>query len=84
VDINVEDLLTVSGKKYIVLEMLNYQGIEYVFVSKVNDDDSVTDEFYIFEIVGNGVSIVVDEDLKNVLILKFQDLLKRDLIKLMQ
>lgn len=83
-NIVVGDLLTIEGEKYITLEMVNYNGNEYAFVNKMTEAEEATDEFYIFEILDDSISIVTDDSLKDILILKFQDLLQKDIVKIMQ
>lgn len=73
------DLLTVEGKKYMTLSKLNYNNQEYIFVNKIIEEDKITDEFYIFKIKNNGIRIVVEENLKNILMPMFQEKLKVEL-----
>lgn len=80
----VGDLLTVEEIKYIVLEMLNYDGNDYAFVNKMTNEEEATEDFYIFKILGDSISVVVEENLKNVLMLKFQALLRNDIEKIME
>lgn len=73
------DLLTINDSKYITLEILKYDGDDYAFVGKVTNDDEITDEFYIFKLVGNNIEIVANDNLKNILITRFEELLKEDI-----
>lgn len=82
-DIVMGDLLTVEGKKYITLETLIYENNKYAFVNKVINEEEVSDEYYIFKIVDGGIRIVVEDKLKNILIPKFQELLKKDINELL-
>ena len=82
-DIKVADLLTVKNEKYIVLEMLSYEGSNYAFVNKMTGDENTTEDFYILNILNDNVVFVEDDNLKNVLIPMFQNLLKEDIAKLM-
>lgn len=83
-DVVVGDLLTVEGKKYIVLEMLDYENNKYAFVNMMTDAEEATDEFYIFEVLESGINIVVDDGLREILLIKFQKLLQVDIAKIMQ
>lgn len=83
-NIVIGDLLTVEGEKYITLQKINYEGFDYVFVNKTVSDDEVSDEFYIMKVVNDGVSIVIEEELKNILIPKFQELLIKDMNELLK
>jgi len=80
--VGVGDLLTINGVKYITLEKLTYENKYYIFSNKVINDD-VTDEYYIFEIISDGAKMIVEEDLKNILIPKFQNLLQNRLKNLL-
>ena len=82
-DIKVADLLTIKNEKYIVLEMLSYDGNNYAFVNKMTGDENATEDFYILNILNDNVVFVEDDNLKNVLIPMFQNLLKEDITKLM-
>lgn len=75
------DLLTVEGVKYITLEVLNYEGKDYAFLNKLTDEEEVTKEYFIFEILTNGdeVRILDDYDLRMKLIPMFEDLIKKDI-----
>jgi hypothetical protein len=83
-EIVIGDLLTIEGKQYITLEKLTYEGNEYIFVNKIINEEEVSDEFYIFKIVDEGVRIIVEDDLRNTLITKFEELLKKDIKELLQ
>lgn len=80
--VEIADLITVEGVKYITLETMNYEGKDYAFVNKVTDDEEITNEYYIFEVVGDGVVIISDYNLRNTLIPKFEELLKKDIEKI--
>ena len=73
------DLLTINNNKYITLEILKYEGENYALVGEVTNEDKITDEFYIFKLINNNIEIVVDNNLKNILITKFEELLKDDI-----
>ena len=73
------DLLTIEGIKYITLETLSYEGNEYAFVNKVTENEEITEEYYIFKVNGDNVMIVVDDNLRNILIPKFEELLRKDI-----
>ncbi|MBQ8681512.1 MAG: hypothetical protein IJ509_01190 [Bacilli bacterium] len=84
-DIAIGDLLTIEGKKYITLEKTTYENNEYLFVNEVtNDEEDVTEDFYILKVVDDKVRIIVEEELKNVLIPKFQQLLEKDIKELLE
>lgn len=81
-DVVIGDLLTIEGKKYITLEVLDYEGSNYIFTNLMTDDEETTEDFYIFRVINNEVEMVLEEKLKNILISKFQELLENDLKKI--
>lgn len=75
----VGDLLTVEGEKYITLEVLSYEGNNYAFVNKITSDEEITDEYYIFKALeDDNIKVVVEENLRNTLLEKFEELIKKD------
>lgn len=77
--VNVGDLLTIENEKYITIEVLNYENKNYAFVNKSINED-ITNDFYIFEIFeDNSVRVVYEENLKDVLIPKFEEKLKENI-----
>ena len=82
-EIIVGDLLTIKEERYIVLELLEYNGDKYSFVNKISNDDNATEDFYILKILEKNVSFVVDDNLKNILLPSFQKMLKKDLEKIL-
>ena len=83
-EIVVGDLITVEGVQYITLEKLTYEGNNYIFVNKVLNEEEVSDEFYIFEEKQDGVRMEVEDDLRNKLLPKIEELLKKDIKDLLQ
>lgn len=81
-DFVIGDLLTIEGNKYMTLETLTHENNQYIFVNKVLNDEEVSDEYYIFKVLKNGVKLITDEDVINILIPKFQELLKKDIKEL--
>lgn len=81
-DFNVGDVLTVDGEKYIILELLDYENRNYSFVNKVMVEEDFSEEFYIFELLGNSIKIVNDDKLKNILLPKFEEMLNNDIKKI--
>lgn len=75
------DLLTVEGVRYITLEVLSYEGKNYAFMNKLTEEEEVTKEYFIFEILDSGdeVMILDDYDLRMKLIPMFEDLIKKDI-----
>lgn len=73
------DLLTVKGIKYITLGVLSYEGSDYAFVNRITENEDITDEYYIFKVLGDSVEVIIDDNLRNVLIPKFEELLKKEI-----
>lgn len=60
--IRVEDILTIKGEKYTVIDTILYEGKDYILTNKVvNDEPSET--FVAYEVVDNGVFIVEDKNI---------------------
>lgn len=60
--IRVEDVLTIKGEKYTVIDTILYEGKDYILTNKViNDEPSET--FIAYEVVENGVFIVEDKNI---------------------
>lgn len=60
--IRVEDVLTIKGEKYTVIDTILYEGKDYILTNKVvNDEPSET--FVAYEVVDNGVFIVEDKNI---------------------
>lgn len=78
------DLLTVEGKKYMTLATLNHDGNKYAFVNKIIGEEEITNEYYIFKLLNDGIRVVLEEDLRNILIPKFQEILKQNINELLK
>ena len=60
--IRVEDVLTIKGEKYTVIDTILYEGKDYILTNKVvNDEPSET--FVAYEVVDNGVFIVENKNI---------------------
>lgn len=60
--IRVEDVLTIKGEKYTVIDTILYEGKDYILTNKVvNDEPSET--FVAYEVVDNNVFIVEDKNI---------------------
>lgn len=76
------DLLTIRDKKYIILSLLNYENKNYAFVNKIVNND-ITPDFYILEIYeDNSVKMVYEDEIKNILIPKFEIKLQEEIKKM--
>ena len=77
----VGQIIELNGKKNIVLTMFNDNGINYLFVNTVLDDESnITEEFYLLAVNSdNTYKVITDENEVNRLFPKVQDGLKNSL-----
>ena len=78
-NIIVGDLLTFEGKKYIVLSALMYQNKKYYFTNLVKDNEELTGEYYIFTLNNYNLEMVVDDQLREVLLPKFEMAIKNEI-----
>lgn len=84
-NILIGDLLTIEGKKYVVMEVLSYNNENYAFVNMMTNEEEATDKFFIFKIIDDdNIRFVVDEEVKKVLLPKFQEMLENDIKNLIQ
>ena len=70
-NIVVGDLLTIKGEKYITMDVALYDGINYAFVNKMTNDEEPTKEFYTLEVFDNGVKIVTNKEILDILLPMF-------------
>lgn len=54
------NLLTINGEKYLVLDQLNKNGINYIFTCKMINEEP-TSEFFIFDINECGAKKITDD-----------------------
>ena len=67
-----------DSKKYIILDVINYQEKKYAFVNKITDDEkNVTSEYYIFTSNQNDIFLLEDVELINKLLPIFQKNLEK-------
>ena len=69
-------LMTVEDKKYIILETITYENEKYAFTNEVKGEEELTEDYYIFKILGNEIKLITNEELLNTLLPKFQEKLK--------
>ena len=84
-NIVIGDLLTIEGKKYVVMEVLAYNNENYAFVNMMTEEEEATDKFFVFKIIDDeNIRIVIDEEVKKVLLPKFQEMLTNDIKNLFE
>ena len=69
----VGDLLTIEGKKYIVMDKISYIGEEYIFVNEMTDNEENTSNYYVMELINDNVKIINDKELLEKLLSIFSD-----------
>lgn len=69
-------VMTLGDKKYIILETIIYENEKYAFTNEVKGEEELTEDYYIFKIMGEEVKIMRNEELLNTLLPKFQEKLK--------
>ena len=69
-------LMTVEDKKYIILETITYKNEKYAFANEVKGEEDLTEDYYIFKILGNEIKLTTNEELLNTLLPIFQEKLK--------
>ena len=69
----VGDLLTISSKKYIVMDKIFYVDSDYVFVNEITSDEDNTDNYYVMRLEDDNVEIISDKNLVNSLLPIFSD-----------
>lgn len=73
------DVIEVNNENYIIIETLNYNYEKYMFVNKLQSEEEIGEEFYIFKQNNNKAEKVTDENLINMLMEKFKKLINNDL-----
>jgi hypothetical protein len=59
------DLITKGIKKYMTLDVIEYENKKYAFVNEVTNEEEVTQNYLIFEINGLETTTIIDVELLN-------------------
>lgn len=79
--VNIGDIINLNDEKAIVISKIEDNGINYVFVNKVLDDETnVTEDYYLVKVDNNTFEKLTDENEINRLFPKVQENLKQVLI----
>ena len=73
------DVLSINNQDYIVIECLNYNYETYIFTNQLINEEEVSENHYIFKITNDNAIVITDENLINILLDKFKDLINQDL-----
>lgn len=74
-----DELITMNDGEYFILETLIYDGIEYGFANKIDEND---EPLNIYKLIynGNGINKVLeDEKIANILLPLFEELLTKEI-----
>ena len=77
------DVIEVNNENYIIIETLNYNYEKYMFVNKLQTEEEIGEEFYIFKQNNTKADKITDENLINMLMEKFKKLINNDLNELL-
>ena len=69
-------VMTLGDKKYIILETIMHEDEKYAFTNELKGEEDLTENYYIFKIIGEEVLMMKEEELLNTLLPKFQEKLK--------
>ena len=73
-------LISNDDSKYVILSVITENNKEYAFANKLdNNTDVPTDEYCIFTINENDIDIIIDNNLINEMIPKFNKQIENDL-----
>ncbi len=61
--IEVDDVFELEGKLYCAFDATNYNGRDFVFCNKMDDEKTFGAKFFIFENFDDGVELIDDEAL---------------------
>lgn len=76
--VDLGDLVELKSGKYLILSMATYDGILYVFTNKMEPNEVIGKEYYIFKVnEDNNFILVKDEELKNILTSIFEEKLNK-------
>ena len=78
-DLKKGDVLSINNQDYIVIECLNYNYETYIFTNQLINEEEVSENHYIFKITNDNAIVITDENLINILLDKFKDLINQDL-----
>lgn len=79
-----KEMFVKDDKHYIIIVTTNYDGKEYAFANRLEEDDEASNEFNIFTKENDEVVYVNDHNLINQLMPIFQELVKNELEKIMK
>lgn len=71
------DIITVNNNEYLVLESARYEDVDYIFVNKLTKTEETTEEYSVFQKNGNGVLLVTDQKVLEVILPVFSNKIQK-------
>lgn len=63
-----------NGTKLPVIDAINYSDRTFLLVGKLDSEETdISDEFYVYEKIGDGIAVIEDNDLLEKLIVAFEN-----------
>lgn len=75
------DIFNVGEKKYIVIEKCTFTDIDYIFVNKLTAEEEPTNDFYVYKENKNGVVLITDKNVLDIVLPIFSNKLQNDVTK---
>lgn len=80
-----KEIFKKDGKQYIVVVTTNYEGKEYAFANRIEEEkEEVTEEYSVFTVENDEIVYVNDHELINKLLPTFQKQIKSEIEKIMK
>lgn len=71
------DVLTIGDKKYLIVETARFEEEDYIFVNKLNQEEDFTDEYFVMKKTGDGVILITEEKVLNVILPVFSNKIQK-------
>lgn len=79
------DIINYNSEKYVVLNIVEENGVNYAFANRLNDfDNEPTDDFSVFYIINNKILMVLDNTLISKVIQESKKQIANKLIDLVE
>ena len=72
-----------NNEEYVTMSVIKENGKEYAFANKFNDKEEPTNEYKIFTMVDDEITVIEDNNLINKLLPIFQKEIEKDLKKIL-
>ncbi len=71
-DLRIDDLVTLDGKQFVILDIIEFAGKKYTFVNNV-ENNNPTNAFGVYLVEDNNFKKVIDDNMINSLIPIFEE-----------